>query len=78
MDYNNIANLIDQYFVGETSLQEEQLLKDYFSQDNIDPKLAHFKPLFDYLEEEASIALDEQFDVPKSIIFIIPSSLGVK
>lgn len=62
MDYKDIKALLHQYFEGETSLQEEATLKEYFSQSTIDDRLVSYQPLFQYFEEELNIELDDQFD----------------
>ena len=41
-----IKHLIDEYFEGRTSSEEEQLLRNYFAQKDIDPKLKGYQPLF--------------------------------
>lgn len=62
MVFNNIDILIEKYENGETTLKEEQLLKDYFSQEHIAPHLEMYKPMFQYFSETKK----EQFtkDVP--------------
>lgn len=62
MVFSNIEILIEKYENGETTLKEEQLLKDYFSQDNVAPHLEMYKPMFQYFLKNKQ----EQFtkDVP--------------
>lgn len=54
MTVYNINNLIDKYFEGETTLDEEKKLKEYFSQQDslIESKLLQYAPLFRYFEQE--------------------------
>ena len=61
MDYNKIRELLKKYWEGETSVEEERLLKDLLSQNNQLPKdLESEKKLFDYFKQERSVpALDE-------------------
>lgn len=62
MVFNSIEKLIEKYENGETTLKEEQQLKEYFSRDEIAPQFEAYKPLFQYFLETKK----EQFtkDVP--------------
>lgn len=44
----SIEKLIEKYDNGETTLKEEQQLKDYFSQETVPPHLEVYKSMFQY------------------------------
>lgn len=46
MDTDNIRQLLDRYYDGQTSEREEQELKDYFLQDDVPPQWATDQRLF--------------------------------
>lgn len=51
MELANIEKLLEKYLEAETSVQEEVLLQDYFSQDHVAPHLYEYKALFTYFGE---------------------------
>ena len=60
MDYKYIEQLLERYWQGETTLQEEAILRAFFTQDTIPANLMKYKVLFNCgLQEET---LDDDFD----------------
>lgn len=60
MDYKYIEQLLDRYFLGETSLQEEQILKAFFAQgsDDMPDSLSQYAPLFLMLDDKDTLCDD--------------------
>ncbi len=57
MAMDRIEYLLEKYFEAETSIAEEQELKDYFISPNVAPPQKQYKPLFGYAVQ----AKKEQF-----------------
>lgn len=51
MEFNKMEALLEKYFEGETSIAEENELKDYFSSPNVAEHLEQYRPLFGYFAE---------------------------
>jgi hypothetical protein len=63
MSFRTIEKLLQKYFEGETSLQEEEQLKAFFQKEDVPPHLISLKDLFITYRDQKSIEpLDEQFD----------------
>ena len=57
MGLNNIEKLLEKYENGEKTLNEEQQLKNYFSEETVMPHLEMYKPMFAYFK----VSKQEQF-----------------
>lgn len=63
MDYKYINQLLERYWRCETSLEEEDILRAFFSQENIPTDLLRYRPLFIYEEKEPQLdVLGDDFD----------------
>lgn len=51
MVLNNIEQLLEKYDLGETTLQEEQRLKAYFSENEVPEHLKSYQMMFQYFEK---------------------------
>ena len=52
MDYKYINQLLERYWRCETSLEEEDILRSFFSQKDVPVELLRFKDLFTYEQAE--------------------------
>jgi len=58
MESNKIETILEKYFRGETSIAEENELRDYFSSPNISSNLEQYKSVFGYL----TLAKEQKFE----------------
>lgn len=61
MDYKYIEQLLERYWRCETSLQEEEILRMFFSQEDIPAALLPYRSLFVYEQKEMDV-LGDDFD----------------
>jgi hypothetical protein len=61
MDYKYIEQLLERYWEGETSLQEENILRTFFSQPEIPEEFQKFQALF-ICQEEKEEMMSDDFD----------------
>lgn len=59
METDKINALLDKYWAGESSLEEEHILRAYFSSDTVDPALDSMRPLFRFYQERKHVKMAE-------------------
>lgn len=62
MDYKYIEQLLDLYFDSQTTLQEEQILRAFFAQEDVPEHLTQYADLFQYEHKAAQLTLGIDFD----------------
>ena len=62
MDYKYIEQLLENYWNCETSTEEEQILRSFFSQKDVPVHLLKYKELFAYEQASSKEELGEDFD----------------
>ena len=62
MDYKYIEQLLERYWAAETTLEEEGILRAFFSQKDIPAELEQYRALFAYEIQETETRLSGDFD----------------
>jgi hypothetical protein len=65
-NFSDIQTLLDRYWEGETTLQEERALKAYFASSQVDERLLAAAPFFQALREEKNLQAPHSSDNSKS------------
>lgn len=60
MDYKYIEQLMERYWNAETSMEEESILRSFFSQENIPAEMEQWRPLF--VADAQEPKLSDDFD----------------
>jgi hypothetical protein len=60
-----VTKLVDKYFEGETSVDEEAIIKEYFNQDTIASSLRQYKSMFNAFANEAKVTYDKPLEIKK-------------
>ncbi len=77
MDYKYIEQLMERYWECQTTLEEEAILRAFFSQDDVPASLLAYRDLFVYEQAEIdSDKLGDEFD--KKILARLGSNKPVK
>ncbi|KUJ61794.1 hypothetical protein AR687_11285 [Flavobacteriaceae bacterium CRH] len=66
MELNRIEDIVEKYFQGETSIAEENELKEYFSSPNVAQHLEQYKPMFGYFSQVKQQKSTQEIPLPKS------------
>lgn len=62
MDYKYIEQLLERYWQCETSLEEESILRLFFSKEDVPAHLLRYKDLFAYQQVQQEVGLSDDFD----------------
>lgn len=62
MNTERIEQLLEKYWLCETSVAEEEELRSFFLNDAIPVHLTKYKAMFEIQQEDAEASLDERFD----------------
>lgn len=68
MELAKIEKLINKYLEAETTLEEERILKNYFSKDDIPLHLVEYKKLFNYYSNSSSDISTKSISLPQSSV----------
>ena len=63
MNYIYIEQLLERYWKGETTLDEEQILRSFFSQDNVPEHLMEYSDFFACTRECSHEHVSDDFDL---------------
>lgn len=62
-----INQLLDKYWAGETTLEDEKILAAYFNTGQVDEDFKPFKPLFEYFDQQRQVSVDLEDQVMERI-----------
>lgn len=62
MESKIIESLLEKYFEGQSTVEEENRLKQYFTGGEVAPQLKVYQPLFEFFESEKTVGLGEDFE----------------
>jgi hypothetical protein len=66
MELDKIENILEKYFQGETTIAEENQLKEYFSSSNVAQHLEQYKPMFGYFSQVKQQKSTQEIPLPMS------------
>ncbi|MEH6765098.1 hypothetical protein [Aequorivita antarctica] len=66
MESVNVKKILDAYFEGTTSLEEEKRLQDYFNSEKVADDLVQYQPIFAGLKVAKEERSSKAFTLPES------------
>ena len=66
MELNKIEKLLELYFEGATSLEQEAQLQDYFTSDEVAGHLAEYAPLFGAFAQAKEQGFNRNIELPET------------
>ena len=71
MKQEDIKQLLEKYWQGKTSLEEEKQLQDFFSGNDIPKEWKKYRPLFVWKDKQKAISIDKKaVTLQKKSIFV--------
>ena len=82
MELIEIESILEKYFDGSTSIEQEKQLTNYFSSNNVAQHLQQYKPMFKYFELEKQATFNKEihlktnkkiawFSIAASIVLLV-------
>ena len=62
MDYKKIEDLLDDYWNGVTTLEQEKELVNFFTKEEVPAHLKEYAPLFQFFDNEKEIEVSTSFE----------------
>ena len=69
MEYSKIKDLLDLYFKGNTTLDQERSLRTYFNSEDVDVRLKPYTVLFNTFDKAAQDVFEGSLLIPKKTRF---------
>lgn len=77
MELARIEALLDAYFEGQSTLEQENQLREYFTTQDVAPHLMAYKGLFVGLKAAQEEVLEKEVTLPRTITFSRRSWLSI-
>ena len=69
MEYSKIKDLLDLYFKGNTTLDQEMSLRTYFNSEDVDDRLKPYTVLFNTFDKAAQDVFKGSLQIPEKTRF---------
>ena len=62
-----IKTILERYFDGTSTIEEERQLKSYFTSGKVDPEFESFRSMFVFFVEERKETINEEFSISQKV-----------